>query len=143
VDLLLSNGDLSITNGQLQLTSSIAVAAAQRIATRLRLFQGEWFLDTGAGTPYFQQILNAPPDMNVLASIFRRVVLADSYVLAVPSCVCTLAARALTVRFIAIVDTGAGTTSAATFTLVGGIEGGLVVTGIQVVVDGVPIVVTP
>lgn len=44
-----ANGDYTI--GLPFLTDSPA-AVAQLILTRLRLFAGEWFLDTTAGTPY-------------------------------------------------------------------------------------------
>jgi len=40
-------------------------AVRQKVQTRLLLFQGEWFADLGAGTPWLQQILgrhaSAPP----------------------------------------------------------------------------------
>ena len=105
-DLLLgAGGDLSVSNGQLALTDSFSTHAAQRIAIRLRMFMGEWFLDTNAGTPYFQQILSAPPDMSTLANVFRRVVSQDAYVVSVPTCECSLARaqRALSVRIVAAI----------------------------------------
>lgn len=48
-DLDLSGFDLHIIEG--------ADRVRQGIITKLRLFTGEWFLDTEAGTPYLEQIL--------------------------------------------------------------------------------------
>ena len=44
------------TLGQPFLTNSPA-AVAQAVLTRLKLWLGEWFVDTSDGTPYLQQIL--------------------------------------------------------------------------------------
>lgn len=142
-DLLLSSsGDLSISNGQLQLTPTFGQAAVQRIATRLRLFRGEWFLDTSAGTPYHQKILRAPPDMTSLSTDFRRVVQGDDYVVSVPTCVCSLvqATRALSVRIVAVVRDPATTdTASVSLNLSGGVDGGLVLDSVVVTPNGTPL----
>ena len=48
-------------------------AVAQAVLTRLRLWQGEWFLDTTAGTPYLQSILGAVHGHDADAAIRARV----------------------------------------------------------------------
>lgn len=54
-----ANGDYTLgQNGANFLVDSPA-AVAQAIQTRLKLIQGEWFLDQTAGTPYNTQILGA------------------------------------------------------------------------------------
>lgn len=50
-----------------------AAATAQAILTRLKLWQGEWFLNTADGTPWQQQILGHPPNSNVDALIKQRI----------------------------------------------------------------------
>ena len=55
-----ADGDIVLDNGDLVLlldTETEAPATAQRLQTRLRLFQGEYFLDTQIGVPYLQSIL--------------------------------------------------------------------------------------
>jgi len=71
------------TTGDLALTAELddlvlvdgADAIAQDVSTRLKAFQGEWFLDTRVGMPYFQKILGQKPRLSVLQSIFRDAVL--------------------------------------------------------------------
>lgn len=62
-DLVFTNFNLSI-NDEPQ-------AVAQRIAVRLRIFLGEWFLDTTYGIPYYQSILVKAPDLNAIRTILR------------------------------------------------------------------------
>lgn len=55
-----ADGDAALVNGDLVLTldtETAAQATAQRLQTRLRMFMGEWFLNTNLGTPYLQSIL--------------------------------------------------------------------------------------
>lgn len=55
---------------------------AQAISTRLKLWQGEWFLDSSAGTPWLQKILgkSTNPDAYV-----RQAILATPGVLSLTS----------------------------------------------------------
>lgn len=63
-------GDYTI--GQPYLTN-IPAAVAQAILTRLKLWRGEWFLDTSDGTPYLTQILGERPGKNPDAAIKARI----------------------------------------------------------------------
>lgn len=53
-DLLFENFDFSFVDGINQI--------AQNLNIRLRFFQGEWFLDTLAGIPYYQFIFVKNPN---------------------------------------------------------------------------------
>lgn len=48
-DLVVSGFDLSVIQG--------ADRVRQQLDIKLKLFRGEWFLDTEFGTPYFESIL--------------------------------------------------------------------------------------
>ncbi len=56
---LTSTGDYTFGQGASNFYVNDAQAVAQAVKTRLALWEGEWFLDTTEGTPYFQQILGA------------------------------------------------------------------------------------
>jgi hypothetical protein len=51
------NGDYSGGRGQGNFLINSPDCVAQSVKTRLRLWRGEWFLDTTEGTPWLQQIL--------------------------------------------------------------------------------------
>ena len=52
-----SNGDYSIGNGNANFHINTPDAVGQAVLTRLKLWQGEWFLDITQGTPYDAKIL--------------------------------------------------------------------------------------
>lgn len=66
--------ELQITNGDLVLTSRND-AIRQHIVQRIKTFKGEWFLDADLGVPYYQEILKKNPNIQVVSSIFKNVIL--------------------------------------------------------------------
>lgn len=52
-----ATGDMQFGQGGANFLANSSAAVAQLIGTRLKLWQGEWFLDTLAGTPWLQQII--------------------------------------------------------------------------------------
>ena len=69
-DLALENGDLVV----LGLTATTRVQyIRQKIAARFKFFLGEWFLDLRQGIPYFRDVLVKNPNLQVIRSLFLRV----------------------------------------------------------------------
>jgi hypothetical protein len=52
-----ANGDMVFGNDQASFYVNQPEAPAQAVMTRLNMFQGEWFLDRTAGTPWNTQVL--------------------------------------------------------------------------------------
>lgn len=73
------NGDLDFSEGGLRSRSNVR----QRLITRLRSYQGEWFLDTDVGTPWFQRILGKGRRLGQVTSIFRKRILETEGVLSI------------------------------------------------------------
>lgn len=75
-DLMLDplTGDLSINSGDLVIVSKDA-AIRQRLLQNLRLFSGEWFLDTSKGVPYYQIILVKNPNLDLVEATLKNTVL--------------------------------------------------------------------
>ena len=51
------NGDFSAGHGSADFFVDQPEAVGQSVLTRLRLWTGEWFLNTDEGTPYREQVL--------------------------------------------------------------------------------------
>jgi hypothetical protein len=68
-----SDGDLLVVNNKLSLTIG-RDAIRQHIQTSLRLFLGEWFLDTTLGVPYYQEIFVKQQTQETVASIMKRAI---------------------------------------------------------------------
>lgn len=54
---LSETGDYTFGAGPANFLVNLPATVAQSVLTRLRLWQGEWFLDVTVGTPWLQQIL--------------------------------------------------------------------------------------
>ena len=54
-----ADGDMTFGRGNGNFLADSPAAVAQCVVTRLLLKQGEWYLDTTAGTPWSTQILGA------------------------------------------------------------------------------------
>jgi len=74
---------------------------AQGIRTKLRLFLGEWFLDTTKGVPYFEEIFSGVYDHARIESVLRAQIRSQSGVTEITSFSTSFdrAGRALTVNF--------------------------------------------
>lgn len=76
MDILLDNlsHDVSVQNLDLAVASG-SEGLAQHLKIRLQFFLGEWFLDTTAGIPYFQNIFVKAPVRSEIESIFKQAIL--------------------------------------------------------------------
>jgi hypothetical protein len=54
---LTPSGDYTFGHGSLDFLVDSPAVVVQAISTALKLFQGEWFLDSGAGMPWSTQVL--------------------------------------------------------------------------------------
>ena len=67
------NGDSCFGHGQCDFLKDSAEAVIQSVLTRLKLWRGEWYLDTSEGTPYMQEILGRNTEASSVASLKRRI----------------------------------------------------------------------
>ena len=106
LDLRLDDdGDLDLSTGDLSLVFEDAEGIAQRLQTRLRLYLGEWLLDTAAGVPWRERVLVRGRSVEPARAVLTAQILSCPGVVALPELTLTLdsAARALAVTFTALV----------------------------------------
>jgi hypothetical protein len=78
IDLQLGiDSDISVVSADLLLVAGID-EVIQHLKVGLRLYRGEWFLDTEAGIPYYAYILTNNPNTKVVEGLFRRDIIGDS-----------------------------------------------------------------
>lgn len=68
-------GDLLLTNGDLVITPTTLYGIQQHILQRLRIYLGEWFLNTTIGVAYFQLVLVKNPDESKVDAIFQSTII--------------------------------------------------------------------
>lgn len=83
-DLLLNDAhDLDLTAQDLQIVQG-ADRVRQNILIKLRLWSGEWFLDTEFGTPYLEDILGKRISLGGAIAAIRAAILEVDAVDAIP-----------------------------------------------------------
>jgi hypothetical protein len=66
-----STGDLDLTSLSILLLDTKEQSLRQRLQISLGLIQGEWFLDTTAGIPYFSDPFVSKPDKIAIDNIIK------------------------------------------------------------------------
>ncbi|RYF11320.1 MAG: hypothetical protein EOO40_03540 [Deltaproteobacteria bacterium] len=105
-------GDLLWVGNTLVLTSDADARGTdvvrQRIFTRLRLYLGEFFMDTSTGVPWLQQVLVPNPDATSIDAIVQDVILGTPGVGVLTQFAGTLdkAHRSYSVRFTVVTAKG-------------------------------------
>jgi hypothetical protein len=105
-------GDLVLTGGTLVVLGYTAETRLQyirqKIAARFKFYLGEWFLDQRQGTPYYRDVFTKNPDLQLIRSLFVRIVRETPGVLDVPEfeLVYDPAARSVGFSFAAVATDG-------------------------------------
>lgn len=99
---LASDGDLDVSAGDLSLLDG-AARVRQQIQIKLKLWRGEWFLDTEFGTPYLSAILGKQLTLSGALAAIRQSILEIDGVIALDAFTYNYDARArsLSVTFTA------------------------------------------
>jgi hypothetical protein len=71
---LTEDHDIEVIDGKLSLVASKDELIVQLVKVALGTYQGEWYLDSSIGVPYYQSILKKGVDKVLVDSIFRRVI---------------------------------------------------------------------
>lgn len=72
---LTTTGDFDLSSGNLQIVADPAQALAIELRARFKLWLGEWYLDTRIGVPYRQVVLVKNPNIAIIRTLFKKVIL--------------------------------------------------------------------
>ena len=78
VRALSPTGDMTFGQGGQNFLVDSPAAVGQAVGTRLKLWEGEWFLDLTEGTPYWQQIL-AHKNIGLATAVIRDRILGTPF----------------------------------------------------------------
>lgn len=100
-------GDLDLINGSPYYIDGPAYVR-QKLSARFKFFLGEWFLNQVEGVPYYRDVFVHDPNIDVIASTFKRVILKCPGVLSLASYSMSFdpVARSLSFSFQAVADGG-------------------------------------
>lgn len=102
-----TTGDLDVSGDAAHIVDGDD-AIVQHVALRLRLFRGEWFLDSRVGMPYYERVLVKNPDLVAVRSAFRQAIIETPGIATLDkfSLVLNSATRLLSVEFTATKESG-------------------------------------
>jgi len=66
-------GDLELVGGTVHWVEG-PEAVRQKLSARFKFFLNEWFLDLRQGVPYYRDVFVKEPNLDVIRSLFRRIV---------------------------------------------------------------------
>lgn len=100
-------GDLDLINGSPYYISGPPYIR-QKLSARFKFFLGEWFLNQLEGVPYYRDVFVHDPNLDVISSLFKRVITTCPGVLSIAKFAMTYdpIARSLSFAFQAVVDGG-------------------------------------
>lgn len=70
-------GDVIYDNSMATTTEDLGVSVAQKLTIRLTTFKGEWFINTGHGVPYYQEIFGKVRNKETIDLIFQQQILQE------------------------------------------------------------------
>ena len=81
---LIPAGDVSVVDGEVQLTKTLGEYVRTKLTQRFRFFLGEWFRDARKGVPYYRDVLGKVANLNAVRAIFRSVLVSVPEVVGTP-----------------------------------------------------------
>jgi hypothetical protein len=104
-------GDMVFGRGAADFLVDSPAAVGQAVLTRLMLWQGEWFLDLAAGTPWLQQVLGKPRGPGIPDQAIRAIIINTPYVTAVNDFAAYYNSTQRSLSISCIIDTAFGRTN--------------------------------